>query len=120
MILPSPKATVKINIFHNHHTLATPSKDTLKNIKFLFWDKSVNIFITIKARDLIFSFLFFCLYNSTQAEIRINHVGFLVTDVWAISQIILKMNELLYGASLHNRDTQTLFFCYVIRVQKNL
>ena len=87
MILPSPKATVKIYIFHNHHTLATPSKDTLKNIKFLFWDKSVYIFITIKARDLIF-FLFFSLYKCTQAEKKTNHVGLLVTDVWVISQKI--------------------------------
>ena len=84
MILPSPKATVKINIFHNPHTLATISKDTLKNIKFIFWEKSVYIFITIKARDLIF-FLFFSLYKSTQAEKRINQVGLLVTDVCAIS-----------------------------------
>ena len=87
MILPSPKATVKKNIFHNHHTLATISKDTLKNIKFHFCDKSVYILITIKARDLIF-FLFFSLYKSTQGEIRINHVGLLVTDVWAISKKI--------------------------------
>ena len=30
IILPSPKATVKIYIFHDHHTLATPCKDTEK------------------------------------------------------------------------------------------
>ena len=79
MILTSPKAIVNLYIFHNHH------QEHFENIKFLFWDKSVNIFITIKARDLIF---FFSLYESTQAEIRINHVGLLVTDVWAISQKI--------------------------------
>ena len=97
-----------------------PLVRTLWKILDIFFVTNRSIFLLLWKLETSYFLLFFCLYKSAQAEIRINHVGLLVTDIWAISQKIRKMNKLLYGTSLHNQDTYTLFFAMKLKYKKAL